>query len=92
MTNKPTTPKNNNQPSARTMQSNNFPDKELLDMPPDMEGVTRAEKDSKTRKFTFIVNGVGNAPMKLTTFAESETKAIKYVKARWKDCKWEIVK
>ena len=30
--------------------------------------------------------------MKLTTFAESEAKAIKYVKARWKDCKWEIVK
>ena len=91
MTNKPTTPKNINQPHARTMKSNNFPDKELLDMPPDMEGVTRTEKDSKTRKFTFIVNGVGNALMKLTTFAESETKAIKYVEARWKACKWEIV-
>ena len=75
----------------RTMKSNNFPDKELLDMPPDMEGVTRAEKDSKTKKYKFIVNGVGNTPMKLTTFAESEAKAIKYVKARWKDCKWEIV-
>ena len=92
MSNKPTNPKNINQPHARTMQSNNFPDKELLDMPPDMEGVTRAEKDSKTRKYRFIVNGVGNAPMKLTTFAEAETKAIKYVKARWRDCKWEIVK
>ena len=35
------------------MRSNNFPDKEILDMPPDMEGVTRAKKDSKTRKYTF---------------------------------------
>ena len=91
MSNKPTTPKNNNQPYARTMQSNNFPDKELLDMPPDMEGVTRAEKDSKTKKFRFVVNNVGNAPMKLTTYAENKAKAIKYVQARWKDCKWEIV-
>ena len=66
-------------------------DKETLDMPPDMEGVTRAEKDSKTRKYRFIVNGVGNAPMKLTTYAENKKKAIKYVEARWKDCKWEIV-
>ena len=60
-------------------------------MPPDMEGVTIPEKDKKTKKFTFIVNGVGNAPLKLTTYAETEAKAIKYIKARWKDCKWEIV-
>ena len=91
MTNKPTTPKNNNQTHARTMKSNNFPDKELLDMPPDMEGVTRAEKDTKTKKFRFIVNCVGNAPMKLTTYAENKKRAIKYVEARWRDCKWEIV-
>ena len=38
------------------MRSNNFPDKEILDMPPDMEGVTRAKKDSKTKKYRFIVN------------------------------------
>ena len=74
------------------MKSNNFPDKEILDMPPDMEGVTRAEKNSKTKKFTFIVNGLGNAPMKLTTYAETEAKAIKYIKARWGDCNYKIVK
>ena len=74
------------------MKSNNFPDKELLDMPPDMEGVTRPMKDKKTKKFTFIVNGVGNAPMKLTTYAETEAKAIKYIKARWGNCKYEVVK
>ena len=60
-------------------------------MPPDMEGVTRPEKDKKTKKFTFIVNGVGNAPLKLTTYAENKTKAIKYVQARWKDCSWRVV-
>lgn len=74
------------------MKSNNFPDKELLDMTPDMEGVTRAEKNSKTKKFTFIVNGPGNAPMKLTTYAENKDKAIKYIKARWGDCNYEVVK
>ena len=73
------------------MKSNNFPDKELLDMPPDMEGVTRPEKNKKTKKFTFIVNGVGNAPMKLTTYAETEAKASKYIKARWGDCNYRIV-
>ena len=63
------------------MKSNNFPDKELLNMPPDMEGVTRPEKD-----------GVGNAPLKLTSHAETEAKAIKYIKARWGNCKYQIVK
>ena len=74
------------------MKSNNFPDKEILDMPPDMEGVTRPKKDKKTKKFTFIVNGVGNAPMKLTTYAETQAKAAKYIKARWGDCNYRIVK
>ena len=73
------------------MKSNNFPDKELLDMTPDMEGVTRPEKDKKTKKYTFIVNGVGNAPMKLTTYAENKVKAIKYVKSRWKDCNCKLI-
>ena len=40
------------------MQSQNFRDKELLAMTPDMKGVTRPEKDKKTKKFTFIVKGV----------------------------------
>ena len=59
-----------------------------LDMPPDMEGVTRAKKDSKTRKY-HLLNGVGNCPTKLTTYAENKKKAIKYVEARWKDCNEE---
>ena len=29
------------------MKSNNFPDKELLDMTPDMEGVTRPQKNKE---------------------------------------------
>ena len=37
------------------MQSQNFRDKELLAMTPDMEGVTRPQKDKKTKKFTFIL-------------------------------------
>ena len=75
------------------MKSNNFPDKELLDMPPDMEGVTRPQKDKKTKKFTFIVKGVGigTAPMKISTQAESQAKAVKYIKARWKDCSYELI-
>ena len=36
------------------MRSNNFPDKEILDMPPDMEGVTRAKKDSKTKNIGLL--------------------------------------
>ena len=74
------------------MQSQNFRDKEILAMTPDMEGVTRPKKDSKTIKFTFVINGPGNAPMKLTTYAETEAKAIKYIKARWGDCRYEVVK
>lgn len=75
------------------MKSNNFPDKELLAMTPDMEGVTRPEKDKKTKKFTFLVKGIGigSSPMKISTYAETQTKAIKYVKARWKDCNCKLI-
>ena len=75
------------------MKSNNFPDKEILAMTPDMEGVTRPLKDKKTKKFTFIVKGIGigTAPMKLSTQAETQAKAVKYIKARWKDCSYELI-
>ena len=36
------------------MQSNNFRDKEILNMPPDLERITRPEKDKKTRSFDFL--------------------------------------
>ena len=75
------------------MRSNNFPDKEILAMTPDMEGVTRPHKDKKTKKFTFIIQGigVGTAPMKISTYAETQAKAIKYIKARWKDCTYKAI-
>jgi hypothetical protein len=75
------------------MIQENFKDKEILDMPPDLEGVTRPDKDKKTKKYTFIIKGVGVglAPMKLSTNAETEAKAIKYIKARWKDCSYKLV-
>ena len=75
------------------MKSNNFPDKEILAMTPDMEGVTRPKKDKKTKKFTFIVKGVGigTAPMKLSTQAETQAKAVKYIRARWKNCSYELI-
>ena len=75
------------------MKSNNFPDKEILAMTPDMEGVTRPLKDKKTKKYTFIVKGIGigTAPMKLSTQAETQAKAVKYIKARWKDCSYELI-
>ncbi len=75
------------------MRSDNFRDKEILAMTPDMEGVTRPEKDRKTKKFTFIVKGVGigSAPMKISTYAETQAKAVKYIKSRWKDCNYEQV-
>ena len=75
------------------MRSNNFPDKELLVMTPDMEGVTRPAKDKKTKKFTFIVKGIGigTAPMKISTQAETQAKAVKYIKARWKNCSYELI-
>ena len=72
----------------------NFKDKEILDLPPDLEGVTRAEKDAKTKKFVFIVRGIGVSPMKLSLSinAETQAKAIKYIKARWKNCTLEVVR
>ena len=75
------------------MKSNNFPDKELLAMTPNMEGVTRPKKDKKTKKFTFILQGIGigTAPMKISTYAETEAKAVKYIKARWKDCTYKLI-
>ena len=39
------------------MKSNNFPDKELLDMPPDMEGVTRPKKDKKSNLWNSLTKG-----------------------------------
>ena len=76
------------------MQSSNFRDKEILNMPPDLEGVTRPEKDKKTKKFTFLVRGlgIGVAPMKISINAETQTKAVRYIKARWKDCTLELVR
>jgi hypothetical protein len=75
------------------MRSDNFRDKEILAMTPDMEGVTRPQKDVKTKKFTFIVKGVGigTAPMRISTNAETQAKAIKYIRARWKDCSYELI-
>ena len=75
------------------MQSQNFRDKEILAMTPDMEGVTRPKKDKKTKKYTFIVKGIGigTAPMKISTYAETQAKAVKYIKARWKDCSYELI-
>jgi len=75
------------------MQSSNVRDKEILNMPPDLEGITRPEKDKKTKKFTFLVKGlgIGVAPMRLSINAETQAKAVKYIKARWKDCRLELV-
>ena len=57
------------------MRSNNFPDKEILDMPPDMEGVTRAKKDSKTRKYRFIVNNVGKLPYEVNNLCRKQKES-----------------
>jgi len=75
------------------MQSNNFRDKEIINMPPDLEGITRPEKDKKTKKFTFLVRGlgIGVAPMRLSINAETQAKAVKYIRARWKDCRLELI-
>tara|TARA_R100000734_G_C3282855_1_gene76102 strand:+ start:488 stop:715 length:228 start_codon:yes stop_codon:yes gene_type:complete len=75
------------------MKLENFKDKEVLSMTPNMEGVTRPPKDKKTKKFTFIVKGVGigTAPMKISTNAETQSKAVKYIKARWKDCSCKLI-
>ena len=75
------------------MQSNNFRNKEILNMPPDLEGITRPEKDKKTKKFTFLVRGlgIGVAPMRISINAETQAKAVKYIRARWKDCRLELI-
>ena len=36
------------------MKSNNFPDKEILEMTPNMEGVTRPEKDKKLKNLLLL--------------------------------------
>ena len=58
---------------------------------PDAEGVTRANKKAETKKYNLIVQGVGNAPMRLSTYAENKDKAIKYAKKRWADCIIKII-
>ena len=70
----------------------NFKDRERLNLPPDLEGITRPEKDAKTEKFVFKVWNIGISPMKLSIYAESKIKAIKYAKARWNNCKLEFIK
>ena len=74
------------------MKSNNFPDKEMLDMTPDLEGVTRPKKKAKTKLFKLRIRGIGNAALVLQTYAETEKDAIKYVKNRWADCKVQVIK
>lgn len=37
------------------MQSQNFRDKEILAMTPDMEGVTRPQKDKKTKNLHLLL-------------------------------------
>jgi len=58
---------------------------------PDAEGVTRANKKAKTKKYRLRVAGIGISPMILSTNAEDEASAIKYAKARWADCKIEVI-
>ena len=59
------------------MKSNNFPDKDMLDMPPDLEGVTRPNKKAKTKLYKLRIRGIGNAALVLQTYAETEKDAIK---------------
>ena len=73
------------------LRSRSFKTKEMLDLIPDMEGVTRPKRKSKTKKFKLLVRNVGKAPIKLITYAETEAKAIGYIKARWKDCTVRVV-
>ena len=73
------------------MKDTNFKDKEILAMRSNEEGVTRADKDAKTKKYNLLVKGIGNAPMKLSTYAENMEKAIKYAQARWGDCIIKVV-
>jgi len=74
------------------MKSSNFKDLESLNSPIDIEGVTRPKKKAKTKLYKLRIRGVGNAALVLKTYAETEKAAIKYAKARWADCKIEVVK
>ncbi len=74
------------------MPSHSFKDLERMNLVLDKEGVTRPKKKAKTKKYRLRVAGFGISPMILSTNAENEEAAIKYAKARWKDCKIEIIK
>ena len=41
------------------MDLTNFKDSELLAMPSNQEGVTRAKKDKKTKKYNLLIKGMG---------------------------------
>ena len=66
-------------------------DLEQLSYVPNAEGVTRPDKEAKTKKYKLRVIGMGSSPLILSTYAESKEKAIKYAKARWKDCLIKVV-
>ncbi len=74
------------------MPSHSFKDLERMNLVLDKEGVTRPKKKAKTKKYRLRVAGFGISPMILSTNAENEEAAIKYAKARWKDCKIEVIK
>ena len=73
------------------MTSHCFKDLERMNIVLDKEGVTRPKRKAKTKKYRLRVAGMGISPMILSTNAESEKAAIKYAKARWADCKIEII-
>ena len=74
------------------MTSHCFKDLERMNIVLDKEGVTRPKRKAKTKKYKLQVIGLGSTPLILSTNAESEQAAIKYAKARWNDCKIEIIK
>ena len=74
------------------MPTHSFKDLERMNLVLDKEGVTRPKRKAKTKKYRLRVAGMGISPMILSTNAEDEASAIKYAKARWADCKIEIIK
>ena len=74
------------------MTSHCFKDLERMNIVLDKEGVTRPKRKAKTKKYKLKVIGLGSTPLILSTNAESEQAAIKYARARWADCKIEIIK
>lgn len=74
------------------MKSFDFKDLESLNSPIDIEGVTRPKKDATTKLFKLRVRGIGNAALILKIYAETETDAIKHAKARWNNCRVEVIK